>query len=320
MTLNTKPSINDGFALLAKNTDLSLGEYTSITQSQAEIELYLRQHHGEASHGTFSTVLNGAFSRKTIVSPLFDNVIDLLVLYRDSNVKHSYPSRIFTKLTNSLIKQYPEAYVIEGKNTLMLPVKNFKFRIQPGYLSLNNSYMLPSDLFNEWVDYDIHSYDDIFVRENVRHKGRLIEIIRMIKTWNRVSGQHFNGYYLELLVTTVLRDYEIKSYSETLRHIFYAALSEVVFQKQDPANTEFQVEGLNDISDLISTMVLLKKSYKLASEAIFLEEQEQTAKALEIWNKIFPQVFPTQLDMVVGKARDAGIRGTDALRMMINQK
>lgn len=315
MIPDTKPSINDGFALLAKNTGLSLGEYTSVAKSQAEIEQYLRQH-----HDTFSTVLNGAFSRKTIVSPLSDNVIDLLVLYRSSNVKHSYPSRVFTKLKDSLMKQYPDTYAIDGKSSLILPVKNFQFRIQPGYLKPDNTYMLPSDLFNEWVDYDIHSYNDDFVRENVRHKGRLIEIIRMIKTWNRISGQHFDGYYLELLVITVLRDYKIKSYSETIRHIFYAALSEVVFQKEDPANMEFQVEGLNDISDLISTMVLLKNSYNLASEAIFLEEREQTAKALEIWNKIFPHVFPTQLDMAVGKARDAGIRGSAALKMMINQK
>jgi hypothetical protein len=315
MIQNSKPSINDGFALLAKNTDLSLGEYTSITQCQAEIEQCLRQ-----SHGTFSTVLNGAFSRKTLVSPLSDNVIDLLILFRDSNVKHSYPSRIFTELKDSLMKQYPDAYTVDGKNTLMLPIKNFQFRIQPGYLSPNNSYMLPSNLFNEWVDYDIHSYDDIFSRENVRHKGRLIEVIRIIKTWNRISGQHFDGYYLELLVTSVLRDYEIKSYSETLRHIFYAALSEVVFQKEDPANNEFQIEGLNDINDLISSMLLLKKSYNLATEAIRLEEQEQTMQALEIWNKVFPQAFPTPLDMAVGKARDAGIRGTDALRMMMAHK
>jgi len=315
MIQNSKLSINDGFALLAKNTDLSLGEYTSITQCQTEIEQCLRQ-----SHGTFSTVLNGAFSRKTLVSPLSDSVIDLLILFRDGNVKHSYPSRIFTELKDSLIKQYPDAYTVDGKNTLMLPIKNFQFRIQPGYLSPNNSYMLPSNLFNEWVDYDIHSYDDIFSRENVRHKGRLIEIIRIIKTWNRISGQHFDGYYLELLVTSVLRDYEIKSYSETLRHIFYAALSEVVFQKEDPANNEFQIEGLNDINDLISSMLLLKKSYNLATEAIRLEEQEQTMQALEIWNKVFPQAFPTPLDMAVGKARDAGIRGTDALRMMMAHK
>ena len=317
MIQNKRPSINDGFALLAKNTDLPLGEYTSITQSQAEIEQYLRQHH---NHGTFSTVLNGAFSRKTMVSPLSGNVIDLLILFRDNNIKNSYPSRVFTQLSNSLIKQYPEAYAVEGKNTLMLPMKNFLFKIQPGYLSSKHTYMLPSDLFNEWVDYDIHSYNDIFVRENVRHKGRLVEIIRMMKTWNRVSGQYFDGYYLELLVTSVLNEHEIKSYPKALRHIFYAALSEVVFQKEDPANNEFQVEGLNDISDLISAMVLLKKSYKLANEAIIYEEQDQTSKALEIWNTIFPQVFPTQLDMIVGKARDAGIKGTDALRMMIENK
>ena len=63
MTDSTLSIIDDAFGLLAKNTELSLGEYTAITQSQADIEYYLMQH-----LSTFSTVLYGAFSRKTIVS------------------------------------------------------------------------------------------------------------------------------------------------------------------------------------------------------------------------------------------------------------
>jgi hypothetical protein len=180
--------------------------------------------------------------------------------------------------------------------------------------------MLPAEKFNDWVKYDITSYNDIFMKENVRHKGKLIAIIRMIKTWNRVSGNLFNGYYLELLVTALLSSYEITSYAETLCHIFNKALFEVVFQKHDPANMEFQVEGLNNIDDLITAMLLLKKSYKLANEAILLEQNNKTEKALENWNEIFPRVFPTQVDMVVAKARRTGIKGADALRMMISHK
>jgi hypothetical protein len=315
MTKPERPSVSDGFDLLAKNTELSLGEYTSITQSQADIELYLTQH-----LDTFSTVIFGAFSRKTIVSPLSGSIVDLLVLFRVTDVKHRHPSRIFSTLSDSLIKQYPDAYVLKNRNILMLPVKNFLYKIQPAYPISEHSYMLPAEYFDDWVKYDITSYNETFTKENVRHKGRLLAVIRMIKTWNRVSGDIFNGYYLELLVTSVLSSYEIKSYAETLRHIFKAAVSEVVFQKHDPANMEIQVEGLNDIDDLINAMILLNKSYKLADEAVILEQSGNTEKALEIWNQLFPQAFPTQLDMIVGKTRSAGIKGADALRMMIDHK
>lgn len=315
MTKSERPTVAGAFELLASSTELSLGEYTTITQSQADIERYLMQH-----ISTFSTVLYGAFSRKTIVSPLPGSIIDMLVLYRDIDIKNTYPSRVFTDLCDTLIEQYPEAHALKDQSILMLPVNGFAYKIHPAYPVSTHSYMLPDEKFNEWAKYDINTYNEIFIKENVRHKGKLIAVIRMMKTWNRVSGNLFNGYYLELLVTDVLSSYEISSYSETLRHIFKFTVAEVVFQKHDPANMEFQIEGLNDIDDLISAMKLLQRSYALADEAITLEQEGDTEKALENWNRLFPNVFPTQVDMLVGKARSSGIKGAEALRMMISQK
>jgi len=312
MTTLEQPTVSDAFDLLAKSTELSLGEYTSITQSQADIERHLMQN-----LGTISSVLFGAFSRKTIVSPLSGSLVDMLVLFRGSEVKRTLPSRIFTQLSDALIEQYPDAYAQENKSVLMLPMNNFYFKIQPAYPVSGHTYMLPDENFNEWAKYDITSYNDIFMKENVRHKGKLIEIIRMIKTWNRVSGNIFNGYYLELMVTDVLSSHEITNHPETLRHIFRYAVAEVVFQKHDPANMDLQVEGLNDIGDLINAMKLLQKSYALADEAIMHEQEGDTQKALDNWNQLFPKVFPNRVDMMVGRARSSGIKGADALRMMV---
>ena len=304
--------INNAFKLLAKSTELSLGEYTSVTQSEADIEHYLKLH-----VGTFSTVLYGAFSHKTITSPLPGNIIDMLVLFRADDIKHTYPSKIFTKLSRALIEKYQHASILEGRNILMLPVNDFYYKIRPAYPIATHTYMLPDEKFNEWVKYDIHSQNDILLKENVRHKGKLVEIIRIVKTWNRVSGNLFDAYYLELLVTEVLSGYEITSYAETLRYIFQAGVAKVVFQKYDPANIEFQVEGLNDISDLISAMKLIKKSFYLADEAVHLEQQGYTKKALLKWNKLFPQTFPTSIDIIVGQARNDKIKGVEALKMLV---
>jgi hypothetical protein len=315
MTKSERPTVAGAFELLASSTELSLGEYTTITQSQADIEQYLMRH-----INTFSTVLYGAFSRKTIASPLPGSIIDMLVLYRDIDIKNIYPSRVFSNLCDALIEKYPEAYALKEQSILMLPAKDFTYKIHPAYPISTHSYMLPDKKFNEWAMYDINAYNEIFIKENVRSKGKLIAVIRMMKTWNRVSGNLFNGYYLELLVTDVLSSYEIISYSETLRYIFRSTVREVVFQKHDPANMEFQIEGLNNIDDLISAMKLLQKSYALADEAIAFEQEGDTEKALTNWNRLFPRVFPTQVDMLVGKARSSGIKGAEALRMMISQK
>jgi len=309
------PAISDAFDLLAKNTELSLGEYTSITQSQADIERHLMQH-----LGTFSTVLFGAFSRKTIVSPLSGSIVDMLVVFRGPDVRRVLPSRIFSKLSTALTEQYPEAHIVDNRSVMLLPMKDFYYKIQPAYPVSEHTYMLPDEKFNEWAKYDITSYNEIFMKENVRHKGKLIEIIRMIKTWNRASGNIFNGYYLELLVTEVLSSHEITSYSETLCHIFRSAVAEVVFQKFDPANMDFQVDGLNEIDDLIKAMKLLQRSHTLADDAIMYEQDNDIKAALDNWNRLFMNAFPNQVDMIVGKARRNGIKGADALRMLVDNK
>jgi hypothetical protein len=315
MSILEQPTVSDAFQLLAKNTELSLGEYNSITHGQADIERHLMQQ-----LGTISSVLFGAFSRRTIVSPLQGSVIDMLVLFRGSEVKRMLPSRIFSELKDALIKEYPDACALENRSMLILPMNGFYFKIQPAYPVSGHVYMLPDEKFNEWAKYDITSYNDIFMKQNVRHKGKLIEIIRIIKTWNRVSGNVFNGYYLELMVTALLSSYEMTEHSHTLRQIFRYAVAEVVFQKHDPANMEIQVEGLNDIDDLIKAMKLLQRSYALTDEAIIYEQDGNTKKSLECWNSLFPQVFPSQLDIIVGKARGSGIRGADALRMMVDSQ
>lgn len=310
-----QPSVSDGFDLLAKYTELPLGEYTSITRGQADIERSLRQH-----LSTFSTMLYGAFSRRTIASPLKDNVIDMLILFRNTDIEHINPSRVFSKLSESLIKHYSDAYRLENRNILMIPIKNIQYRIHPAYLTSDNMYMVPAEVFDEWVKYDINSYQETFQREDAAHKGKLVEIIRMIKTWNRISGNLFDNYYLEILLTEMLATYQIKSYSETLCLIFKTAVFQVVYHKLDPANMEFKVEGLNNIDNVITSMLLLNKTYALAKKAVMFEESGDIDKALDNWNKIFPKVFPTKVDMVVGKTRNAGTKGADALRMMLHHK
>ena len=310
-----QPSVSNGFDLLAKYTELPLGEYTTITQGQADIERSLMQN-----LSTFSTMLYGSFSRKTIASPLKNSVIDMLILFRDTDVKHIYPSRVFSKLSESLITHYPDAYTLKNRNILMIPIKNIQYRIHPAYLTSDHMYMLPAEDFDEWVKYDINYYKETFQKENTKHKGKLVEIIRMIKTWNRISGSLFDNYYLEILVTEMLATYQITSYSETLCLIFKTAVFQVVYQKNDPANMDFKVEGLTDINNVITAMLLLNKTYDLAKEAIMFEQSGDINKALDKWHKIFPQVFPTKVDMAVGKTRNTGTKGADALRMMLHHK
>lgn len=315
MTKPTHSIIDDAFSLMAKKTELSLREYTLFTQCQADIEQSLRQHINR-----FSTTLYGAFLRKSIVSPLSDNIVDMLIVFSEQDISNVPPSRVFEKLYETLIQHYPDTQGIKHQGTMILPIKDVRYKIRPAYALSSSTYMLPDENYDDWTKYDINAYSEIFSKENAIHKNKLLEVIRLVKTWNRVSGNFFNGYYLELLVTQVLSSYEITSYPETLRYIFKTVLPKTALQQHDPANVEFMIDGLNNMENLISAMQLIKQSYNLTNEAVAFEQVGEIDKALNNWNKLFPQVFPTQVDMAVGRTRNSGIKGADALRMLLDQK
>ena len=139
----------------------------------------------------------------------------------------------------------------------------------------------------------------------------------MIKTWNRLSGNMFDGYYLELMVTEALATYEFNHYAEAIHHIFRRAVAQVVFKISDPANPEIQIEGLLHIEDLVKSMLHIKSAYKIACDALEYEQNGETKAALKCWQKLFPDYFPTDVDLVINQLKKQGIEGKEALKLMM---
>ena len=89
--------VKTGFDRLAKNIELSLVDYTSVSRGQASIETYLGNY-----ITTFTTVQPGAFARNTMVSPLKDSEIDLLVLFNQKHTSTFLPGDVLSKLDVTL--------------------------------------------------------------------------------------------------------------------------------------------------------------------------------------------------------------------------
>ncbi len=286
MTGNAQNTVVGGFELLAKNVEPSLSEYTSVSRCQANIEAYLGQY-----ITTFTTVLPGAFARNTMVSPLNESVVDMLVLFNQQHSSEFLPAELLNKLDLTLRAKYPGAIFDEKTESVYVPIENFEFRIQPGFITDGSHYLVPAPGWNEWVEYDALGYKSQFSKANAEHNGKLVHVIRMIKTWNRLSGNIFDGYFLELLVKDVLTGHEIQTYQAAISHIFRTILADVALKQHDPANQSLQVEGLHNIEDLVNAMIHVKSAYLVTLQALELEEDGNMLSAFANWEKLFPNCF-----------------------------
>jgi len=278
--------IKTAFEKLAKNIELSLVEYTTVSRCQASIETYLGKY-----ITTFTTVLPGAFARNTMVSPLKESEVDLLVLFNQKHRSTFLPNDLLGKLHVTLLAKYPGTTFDEMTESVYVPVENFRFRVQPGFITDQNHYLVPAPGWNEWIEYDALGYKDQLSKANVENGGRLLHVVRMMKTWNRLSGSAFDGYFLELLVKDVLNNYKIVNYQQAINYIFKAILADVALKKHDPANQSLQVEGLHNLENVVNAMIHVKSSYFVTLEAIQFEEEDNIKSAISSWTQLFFKHF-----------------------------
>jgi len=304
-------TIDDAFELFATRIELPLVEYTAIASKQADIEAYLAQY-----ISTFTTVLPGAFSRRTLVSPLAGCTISMYVLFKQEHSTRFTPAQLLDKLWVTLRNRYENSTLSTMQNAIVIPFESFEFRLQPGFLTMTKSYLVPAQGWQGWADYHSLSFKESLAKSNSALKGRLLPLIRMLKSWNHVNGNYFDDYYMELLVKDVVSGYSFSTYPLALCHIFRAGLMETAYKKQDPANLEFEVEGLRDIDDLVTAMLHFKRAYKIAKMAVDFEEAEDTEQAIAGWRTLLPGCFPSDVDLVIDRIKALGIKGSEALQLM----
>ena len=281
---STQGTVEAGFEELAKAIEPSILDYTSVNRCRDQVQDYLGQF-----ISSFTIDLPGAFARTTMVAPLNESTIDMLVLFNIEHSERFHPVELLKKLHVTLEAEYPGATFDEDTESVYAPIEGYMFKVQPGFLTDQRHYLVPAPRWNEWVKYDSLGYKSHLLRMNAHHNGKLLHVIRMIKMWNRLSGKAFNEYFLELLVNEILVNYQIESYQSTINHIFRAILYDVALRQHDPANEVLLVEGLRDLDEVVNAMLHVRCSYLVTKQAIDSEEQGKIKEALSDWAQLFPE-------------------------------
>jgi hypothetical protein len=297
---------------LVKVTELPLGEYMAITRAQADVEAYLGQYIKR-----FSTVLPGAFARRTMISPLAGSEIDMLVLFNIEASRRFHPSDLIQKLLVTLLAKYPGTREEKLRQCIVVPVADFVFHLRPGFLDDRNRYLLPSQFMDEWMEYDSLAYKTQFNKDDSAQLGKINRVVRLMKAWNRRVGRPFDGYFLEIMVWEQMRGRDSGSYAETLNILFKSAMAEAVFRKNDPACKGMHVDGLRDIQNLVDVLHKLKNGYLMTKAIIELEKDIEYDDANLLWRRLFPDIFPTDLDLRVDEIKTSGLGPADALRQLL---
>ncbi|MDK2810995.1 MAG: hypothetical protein PWR27_1704 [Petroclostridium sp.] len=271
----------------------------------------------------------GSFARKTKIRELDD--IDLMIgltgqgstytEYTDKieinvaddakdllNLCHDYTNKLNSKkVINKFVSacsnvpQYSNADIKRNQEaaTLQLSPYTWNFDIVPCFMTTTNiygvSYYLIPDGNGHWKKTDPRIDKERISRINQTHDGNVLQVIRVMKYWNRRPTMPTMSSYL--LETMILNYYEAKTTTASqyvdieLPDVIAYIHNNIMYDVNDPKNIQGNINKLTyDEKTKIKNKAY--SDYYKAMEARQLEQDKDMKGSINKWREIFGDSFP----------------------------
>lgn len=245
--------------------------------------------------------LTGSYKRETILKPKdssekFD--VDIFVAFGNDEYGEAELSELRDKVISALrhIQKNDTEIGIKELNTEQRRSVgvgfggNFQIDIVPAIeIEKDIRYKIFDKDTLEAVRSNPIMHGDILTEANKTTGGKLVPLVRLLKSWKRNKAERMKSFHLELLATEILGKSEVESYAEGVDK-FFASARERLKQPSlyDPANEENLVDEYLDEDNIRSSLVsLVEQESRLANEALRLERSGDAKAAIETWKKIF---------------------------------
>ncbi|MBD2302558.1 nucleotidyltransferase [Nostoc sp. FACHB-190] len=225
-----------------------------------------------------------------------------LLCYENTNKLNS--RRVINKFVSLLspVSQYGSANIKLNKEVAILNLKSYPwtFDIIPCFFTTkdayNRTYYLIPDGKGNWQKTDPR-IDRSRVNEiNQMHDGNVLNVIRIIKYWNRRPTMPSMSSYL--LENMILNYYSTQFYFKANKYV-YKEISKVLKYIQDniysPVYDPKAIQGnINSLSMEEKTKIFTKAYFDeiKALEALKLENEDRQKLSITKWKDIFGSNFP----------------------------
>ena len=280
-------TIQASFARLRSNleiTDLQ-AETTSTRQRsvRAAVERGLK---------VTDSFLVGSYARDTMIAPLKDADIDIFVLLNSEEYAKYRPAGLLDRVRTVLLETYPTSpRVSRNGQAVTITFSDFRVDVVPAFHRQGGGYIIPDAPNDKWISTDPTKHDSQLTSDNTAHDGQLIPLIKMLKRWNRNSGDLLYGFYLELLASQVLRGLRFSDYSSGIRYVLDKGREKIRFHLADPAGLGGHVNGLAS-GTLDEAVSRFTTAHSRAVKAEEFAAAGKVSSAVDEWRKIFGDYFP----------------------------
>lgn len=281
-------TISASFEAFKVNLEITqLQQSTVSTRQQAVRDAVARRL---TVHDSFIT---GSYKRHTMISPLSQADIDVLVVLDASYYTANGYAALLDRVRKVLLETYTRTpRVSRSGQAVTITFTDFMVDVVPGLYRRGGGYIIPSTTEQCWIPTNPKVHENFISNANTSHNGNLVPLIKMVKAWNRQTSATIRSFYLELLVEKVLRGVTISDFSSGCRYVLDKGREAVKYKIADPSGLNpDKVSGL--LSGTIADAVRrFETGYNRARNAEDFANRGRIAEAVAEWRKVFGNQFP----------------------------
>lgn len=237
----------------------------------------------------------GSYRRDTIIRPQRD--VDLLAVLSYDAYKNPYDnkSRDFLYMVrNALNNHYGSTEVSSKLLAVRVDFSDMVVDVVPCFRRKGGGYLMPNGK-NGWLATNPPFHTDLIANADAAKANKLRPIVRLMKEWNLLNGNHLTSFHVELLVERIWRrDGAIGSPSATLASTLKVMPSWVRTTFDDPWS-----EGGEKVDSYLSSaerqlaIRLLEEDARNSEMAETYRLNGRVQDAFERWKVVFRQAFPS---------------------------
>lgn len=281
-------TIESSFKKLRENLEPTGVQKSIISTRQASVRSVISKE-----MEVIDSFLTGSYARSTMIAPLSDADIDIFIVLSSKYFKAGGQAALLDKVKNILLKTYTKTPKISRNGqAVTITFSDFIVDVVPAFNRKGGGYLIPDSKNKCWISTDPKVHVGYVSKQNCIHDGDLVPLIKMVKGWNRNIGYGFVSFYLELLVTEILKDVTITDFPSGMRYFLDKGREKIKYKVQDPVEFGGKINGLRNCTTVDSAVNKFEKAYNTALKAEQLAVRGNIEDAINEWRKLFGDSFP----------------------------
>jgi len=282
-------TITSSFQKLKENLEITGLQKSTVSTRQENVRNAV-----EKEMDVLDSFLTGSYSRSTMIAPLSEADIDIIIVLDPKYYETDGQANLLDKVKQALLKTYTKTPKISRNGqAVTITFTDFVVDVVPAFNRKGGGYLIPNSVQKVWIATNPKTHVQIMAEKNKKHNDDLVPIVKMIKGWNKNINYSFVSFRLELLAIEIFENVTISNYSSGMRYFFDKGRERIKYKAKDPVSYGEEISGLRNITTQDEAVSRFETAYNRAIKTEQFAKNEDIEKAVNEWQKIFRNYFPT---------------------------